>query len=164
MKLIDRLKSRVRGKTDVPARPVSADVIPSINTTKPDSQPSTGLADPEESGEKKRGLFLITESEPDPNGIDHYPVDIVAVHGLNGDAYSTWRHKSDGTLWLADLLPGSLPGSRIYTYGYPSKVFSQSVARVQEFARDLLVSLRDTLQNSNHVQTLPFHTWSNLMT
>jgi hypothetical protein len=151
MKLIDRFKSRVRGRTDVPTRPVSADVIPSLNATKPDSQSSTDLADPGESGEKKPGLFLIAESEPDPNGVEDYPVDIVAVHGLNGDAYSTWRHKPDGTLWLKDLLPGSLPGSRIYTYGYPSKVFSQSVARVQEFARDLLVSLRDTLENLSHV-------------
>ncbi|KAM0215059.1 hypothetical protein ACHAQD_008567 [Fusarium lateritium] len=150
MKLIDRIKSRVRGRADIPAKPVSADVIPSINATKLNSQSSKEFADAGVPGENKRGLFLIAESKTDPNGFEDYPVDIIAVHGLNGDAYSTWRHKPDGTLWLEDLLPESLPGSRIYTYGYPSKVFSQSVARVQEFARDLLVSLRDTRENSTN--------------
>ncbi|KAH6951968.1 hypothetical protein DER45DRAFT_491815 [Fusarium avenaceum] len=150
MKISDRIKSRIRGRTDAPTGTTAADGSPCTKMTEPSSQASTDSADPGASGVKKRGLFLLVESKPDPSGVEDYPVDIVAVHGLNGDAYSTWRHEPDGTLWLEDLLPDSLPGSRIYTYGYPSKVFSQSVARVQEFARDLLVSLRDTVENPAH--------------
>ncbi|KAK0709354.1 hypothetical protein B0T26DRAFT_623891, partial [Lasiosphaeria miniovina] len=54
-----------------------------------------------------------------------YPVDIIDIHGLNGHPFNTWTHEN-GTLWLRDLLPGHLPGCRVYTYGYPSDVFSKS--------------------------------------
>jgi ankyrin repeat domain-containing protein 50 len=80
---------------------------------------------------------------PDDSGAEQYPVDIIAVHGLNGDAYKTWTHEN-GVLWLRDLLPGLLPGCQVFTYGYPSQVaFSTSFARVQDYARQLLSSLRD---------------------
>jgi len=65
----------------------------------------------------------------------------VAIHGLNGDAYTTWEHEN-GTLWLRDLLPDTLPGSRVYTYGYPSGVFwSNSVAGLRDFSQHLLECL-----------------------
>lgn len=70
-------------------------------------------------------------------------VDIVAIHGLNGDAFSTWEHEN-GTLWLRDLLPSALPGSRIFTYGYPSKLFfSKSLASLRDYSQRLLSSLLD---------------------
>ncbi|KAH7019650.1 hypothetical protein EDB80DRAFT_676627 [Ilyonectria destructans] len=90
---------------------------------------------------EKHGLFKLAESQPDPLEPETYPVDIIAVHGLNGDAYSTWTHSSAGTLWLRDFLPIFLPGCRAYTYGYPSKLFCElSRGRVQEFGRGLLAS------------------------
>lgn len=88
-------------------------------------------------------MFKLADEKPDPSGSNNYSVDIIAVHGLNGDASSTWRHNPDGTLWLRDLIPEFLPGRRVYTYGYPSKIFSQSSAVVQEYARDLFISIRD---------------------
>ncbi|KAM0247349.1 hypothetical protein ACHAQJ_009883 [Trichoderma viride] len=88
-------------------------------------------------------LFPADESQSSPPGQQQHPVDIIAVHGLNGYAYSTWTHKPDGTLWLRDLLPSILPGCRVYTYSYPSKIFSESFARVHDFARGLLVDIRD---------------------
>ncbi|KAI0814366.1 hypothetical protein GGR55DRAFT_631560 [Xylaria sp. FL0064] len=73
----------------------------------------------------------------------YYPVDIIAVHGLNGDAFTTWTHPN-GTLWIKDILPSFIPGCRVYTYGYPSKAaFSSSLASVPEFSRGLLSSARD---------------------
>src|SRR5450432_1070465 len=48
-------------------------------------------------------------------------IDIVAIHGLNGDVRRTWTHKN-GTFWLQDLLPHAMPGARIFTYSYPSPV------------------------------------------
>lgn len=92
------------------------------------------------------GLMLLAgalSTPPDDSGAEQYPVDIIAVHGLNGDAYRTWTH-DNGVLWLRDLLPGLLPGCRVFTYGYPSQVaFSTSFSRVQDYARQLLSSVRD---------------------
>lgn len=50
---------------------------------------------------------------------------IVAVHGLNGDAYRTWTYKATkkgekDVLWLRDLLPLEIQDARIFTYGYDS--------------------------------------------
>lgn len=96
------------------------------------------------------GLFLLAESAPSPDD-KSFPVDIIAVHGLNGDAYTTWQHQN-GTLWLRDLLPGSLPGCRVFTYGYDAQVaFSTSFAAVQSYARQLLSSVRDIQKESDQV-------------
>jgi len=63
------------------------------------------------------------------------------MHGLNGDAYKSWKHHN-GTLWLQDLLPKSLPGARIFSYGYPSRFFfNKSVAGIRDYAQRLLSSL-----------------------
>lgn len=100
------------------------------------------------------GLMLLAgalSAPPDDSGAEQYPVDIIAVHGLNGDAYRTWTHEN-GVLWLRDLLPGLLPGCRVFTYGYPSQVaFSTSFARVQDYARQLLSSLRDVQEEPKGV-------------
>ncbi|XXH02007.1 hypothetical protein Hte_008372 [Hypoxylon texense] len=100
------------------------------------------------------GLLLIAENPGDQHELAQYPVDIIAVHGLNGDAFETWTH-ANGKMWIRDFLPASLPGCRIYTYGYPSKIFfNSSLSRVQEYARSLLSSVRD-LQDDSH-QALVF--------
>jgi hypothetical protein len=65
-------------------------------------------------------------------------VDVIAIHGLNGDRERSWTHRSSGTLWLRDLLPHDLPGARIYTYGYDSRIFANNVMTISDFARDLL--------------------------
>ncbi len=98
------------------------------------------------------GLFRLDEPSPAVDGLHQFPVDIIAVHGLNGDAYSTWRHPN-GTLWLKDLLPNFLPGCRVYTYGYPSQVvFSRSYADVSAYARQLLNSIRGQWEEWHEVR------------
>ena len=91
---------------------------------------------------ERHGLFLLSEREPANEPIrELFDVDIVAIHGLNGDAYTTWEHEN-GTLWLRDLLPNSIPGSRIFTYGYPSQIFvGNSITRVRDYSLRLLSSL-----------------------
>lgn len=121
----------------------------SVNEVRIDSEPSTTKAvtvNPE-----RFGLLLLAESTAKLEDRETYPVDIIAIHGLNGDAYATWTHENQ-TLWLRDLLPSFLPGSRIFTFGYPSHVaFSTSFASVQEYSRRLLSSIRDVQENSNEV-------------
>lgn len=105
------------------------------------------------------GLFCLHDSsKADESGHatgaqQYYPVDIIAVHGLNGDAYTTWTHPASGTLWLQTILPRYLPGCSVYTYGYPSQIlFNKSLASVREFAEGLLTSVRD-LQAKNQQKT-----------
>ncbi|PTB38647.1 hypothetical protein M441DRAFT_145727 [Trichoderma asperellum CBS 433.97] len=130
---------------------------PTTNTPRPLHQHANlSSTESTEQSIEKHGLFKLAEGKPDPSGSSNYPVDIIAVHGLNGDAFSTWRHHQDGTLWLRDLLPKFLPGCRVYTYGYPSKIFSQSSARVEEYARDLLISLRDNREDSTGKRSIIF--------
>ncbi|KAK2875584.1 hypothetical protein FQN49_001589 [Arthroderma sp. PD_2] len=47
-------------------------------------------------------------------------LDIVFVHGLNGDRTTTWE--KDGILWPKDILPKDLGRARILSWGYSAKV------------------------------------------
>lgn len=88
---------------------------------------------------EKYGVFQLYEGE-DPQ------VDIVAVHGLNGDAYNTWTTKV-GTCWLKDskLLPKAVKNSRIMTFGYnanaTSFMGSTSSDRILQHAQTLVAQL-----------------------
>ena len=72
-------------------------------------------------------------------------IDIVAVHGLMGDPYTTWAKGRDpnGKPWISDFLPSQLPRARVFSYGYDSQfVRSSSVAGIPEFAMNLLAWLK----------------------
>ncbi|KAK3389407.1 hypothetical protein B0H63DRAFT_507002 [Podospora didyma] len=98
----------------------------------------------------RHGLFLVAgECAPRPTDREYFPVDIIALHGLNGNAITTWTHEN-GTFWLRDLLPQSMPGCRVFSFGYPSEfAFSDSFATVQDYSRRLLSSIRDVRENEN---------------
>jgi ankyrin repeat domain-containing protein 50 len=96
---------------------------------------------------EKHGLFPLGQSEAAADQVERFDVDIIAVHGIGGDAYNTWTHKN-GTFWLKDLLKDALPGARVFTFGYPSAAFlSKSVASVHDFAMNLLNDIRDIQDN-----------------
>jgi hypothetical protein len=68
---------------------------------------------------------------------------IVAIHGLNGHARSTWQDPASGKLWLQDFLPDAVPNARIMTYGYDSGLaFRNTTAGIDNFARDLVNRLK----------------------
>lgn len=84
-----------------------------------------------------------------PDGSSILPnIDIVAVHGLGGNSYSTWRHSS-GNLWLRELAKSSkLHSTRIMTFGYNATAFirpfsKSSTGRTFTFAEILLNDLSD---------------------
>jgi hypothetical protein len=71
-----------------------------------------------------------------------YPLDIVAIHGINGDAYKTWTHENQ-TMWLQDFLPTEFPGSRVFKFGHDADVFfSLGTGNLRQFAITLLEKLR----------------------
>lgn len=66
------------------------------------------------------------------------------VHGLDGDPVDTWTNKKTGAYWLRDYLPADIEGARVMTYSYNSDVaFGNTVADIEDFAKDLLNSLID---------------------
>jgi hypothetical protein len=99
---------------------------------------------------QKWGLFLLNpQTAPtDSNDIENtYPIDIVAVHGITGSAFSTWTHKNKA-FWLRDFLPSQFPGSRVFSYGYPADVFfSKERGDIGTFARTLLEKLNRERDN-----------------
>lgn len=108
------------------------------------SEPLAADVDPSD----RLGLKHLVPATSRPDDGEQCAVDIIAVHGLNGDCYTTWTHKN-GSLWLRDFLPGSIPGCRVFTYGYSSEVFSDSIAQVKDYSRGLVDSIRDIQGNDS---------------
>lgn len=65
--------------------------------------------------------FEVTEVYTHPEA----KVDIVLIHGLNGDPRRTWTAKN-GVFWPTALLPVSLKSAkaRILVYGYNADVYT----------------------------------------
>ena len=140
--LWNRGKSVSNGRGTSTATPgssqaISSAAVPGNSTTPPGSTPTPTQPPPR----RKLGLFNLTpdlgEDQTDPQ----FP-DIVAIHGIGGDAYKTWTHEN-GTLWLRDTLPKSIKGARVFSFGYDAEVvLTKSQAGLDDFARSLLNKLR----------------------
>ncbi|KAI1306666.1 ribonuclease-like protein p/mrp subunit [Xylaria venustula] len=74
-------------------------------------------------------------------------IDIVAVHGINGDAFSTFSVKDSNRFWLGDhdMLPRDVKNSRIMTYRYPASVATllggTSSDRILQHAQTMIAEL-----------------------
>ncbi|TVY38557.1 Protein SERAC1 [Lachnellula occidentalis] len=102
-------------------------------------------------------LRLDTEVDnpvtPQPPASDSYPKDIIAIHGLHGNATSTWTH-DNGCMWLRDILPSRLPGSRIFSFGYPT---TGTHGSIKDIARNLLENLKgERYEKENHNRPIIF--------
>ena len=56
------------------------------------------------------------------NGGANASIDIVFVHGLTGNTYTTWLHKDSHVHWPSDLLKQDIPDARILGFGYDADV------------------------------------------
>ncbi|KAM0146728.1 hypothetical protein ACHAPG_010988 [Botrytis cinerea] len=108
------------------------------------------------------GLFHLNPIPVLPkNGESPYKIDIVALHGIKGDAFKTWTEKNeDGVknLWLRDQLPNELPGARIFSFGYDANVlFSRGTGTIEDFATALLEDLlRERSNDKNKKRRIIF--------
>lgn len=99
---------------------------------------------------KLNGLFLLNPEQfksVTEAGNAQCSIDLVAIHGVTGNAFTTWTH-GNGKLWLRDLLPEALPGIRVFTWGYPSAaVLSAGLDELSRVVGELLYHL--TLERGN---------------
>ncbi|CAG8929982.1 unnamed protein product [Penicillium salamii] len=83
-------------------------------------------------------------------------IDIVAVHGLQGDARRTWTHEASKVCWLSDLLPNYIKNARILSWGYNANTNSfggkaTSSDRILQHAGTLLEELQNDREVSSDV-------------
>ncbi|KAN0086995.1 vegetative incompatibility protein HET-E-1 [Elaphomyces granulatus] len=84
-------------------------------------------------------LYPLAAADP-----KHIHVDLVAVHGLNGDAKRTWTHGETNALWLQDFLPRDVKNIRVMSFGYnASAALGNTTATIADHAKDLLGCMVD---------------------
>jgi hypothetical protein len=92
---------------------------------------------------RNTGLTKLYEPEHPSSAI----VDIVFVHGLTGNAYSTWLYNDRKTkvYWPCELLRKNYPDARILAFGYDADITQfwgpASSNRVSNHAENMLGSL-----------------------
>ena len=64
-----------------------------------------------------RGLRILKPPDDQTQEV----IDIIFIHGLNGDSARTWKH-AKGVYWPIDLLPKDIPNARILSFGYNADV------------------------------------------
>lgn len=99
---------------------------------------------------EQQGLFHLHVPAARTSATLHYhDIDLIAVHGLGGDAYRTWQH-ADGFSWLQDI-HHVLPGIRTYAYGYDTvAAFATDPKGFGDYARHLITLVKGT-RSSEHV-------------
>ncbi|RDW56402.1 hypothetical protein BP5796_13224 [Coleophoma crateriformis] len=69
--------------------------------------------------------------------------DIIAITGLDGHAYGSWRGKGNlGRMWLRHFLSKDLPSCRTMIYGYNSKLSSHGLDTIMNYGRDFFEGIK----------------------
>ncbi|KAL2266765.1 hypothetical protein VTJ83DRAFT_6117 [Remersonia thermophila] len=97
---------------------------------------------------RKRCFGLAELHDPRRLGIEP-TLDIVLIHGLNGDYLSTWTYTGGAgrnvltpVCWPTDLLPAALPSVRVLSFDYSADIYGNtSVNKIRCHARVLLERL-----------------------
>ncbi|KFX90997.1 hypothetical protein V490_06147 [Pseudogymnoascus sp. VKM F-3557] len=81
--------------------------------------------------------------------------DIIAITGLDGHAYGSWRGKGNlGRMWLRDFLCKDMPCCRTMTYGYNSKLSSHGIDTIMDYSRGLVEELKK-VRNTEELRKRP---------
>ncbi|KAH7024466.1 uncharacterized protein B0I36DRAFT_366411 [Microdochium trichocladiopsis] len=84
----------------------------------------------------------------DPGPEEDVSMDIVAVTGLDGNAYGSWASRDVNAIWLRDYLKEDIPKCRVLTFGYNTKLTIDNNYCFEDFCKELLSQLR--LARSSH--------------
>ncbi len=75
-------------------------------------------------------------------------ISCIAISGLGSHAFGSWKDRNSHYIWLRDALPYELPGARVLTYGYDTRLSgSHSFQNLEDVASKFRVSLRIALGN-----------------
>ncbi|QYS99511.1 hypothetical protein H0G86_006637 [Trichoderma simmonsii] len=81
--------------------------------------------------------------------------DIIAITGLDGHAYGSWRAKGNlGRMWLRHFLSKDLPYCRTMTYGYNSKLSARGIDTIMDYSRGLMEALKK-IRNTEELRQRP---------
>ncbi|MCJ1451370.1 hypothetical protein MMC28_001706, partial [Mycoblastus sanguinarius] len=98
------------------------------------------------------GLTVLHPTAEGSNSGD-LKVDIVAVHGLNGDAKDTWTDPKTKAFFLEDYLPTDVKGARVLNFSYNADAaFGNTTADILDHAKNLLASLVDQREDDDGKQ------------
>lgn len=107
----------------------------------------------------------------EPAGRSKAIVDIVFLHGLIGNAYTTWLHEPTNIHWPSTCLKDRVPDSRIISFGYDAAVVGwwhqRSTNRVANHANDMigaLVRLRENTGTEDRKIIFVAHSLGGLVT
>ncbi|KAL1625230.1 hypothetical protein SLS54_003318 [Diplodia seriata] len=83
-------------------------------------------------------------------------VDLIAVSGLGGHAFGSFKERDGPFMWLRDSLPWELPTFRIFVYGYDTQLQdSSSFQNLTDLGKELRMSIHETriigLQKKNRI-------------
>lgn len=79
---------------------------------------------------------------------------IIAITGLDGHAYGSWRGKGNlRRMWLRDFLSKDLPYCRTMIYGYNSKLSSHGIGTIMDYGRELMEELKK-VRNTEEVSAV----------
>ena len=79
---------------------------------------------------------------------------VVAVTGLAGHAFESWRNGESNRMWLQEFLPDNIRGIRIMTYGYNTELVGTSTGRLLLDHRRDLVQQIESVRGSQEVVTM----------
>lgn len=77
-------------------------------------------------------------------------ISIVAISGLNGHAYGSFKQRSGSFMWLRDALPRDISCARVMIYGYDTcLVNSESFQNISDLGMRLRKSIVDIRRGIN---------------
>jgi hypothetical protein len=68
---------------------------------------------------------------------------IIAITGLDGHAYGSWRTKVNlRRTWFRDFFSKDLPRCRTMTFGYNSKLSSRGIGTLLDYGREFMEEIK----------------------
>ncbi|KAL7901866.1 ankyrin repeat protein [Trichoderma sp. SZMC 28014] len=70
-------------------------------------------------------------------------VDVIAISGLGGHAFGSFKERHGSFMWLRDALPIDYPGARILIYGYETRLIqSRSFQNLTDLGKALQIDMK----------------------